>query len=159
MSNPSSPASPSSDSDTESSVPECRVCGKSGGAPLCRFYPASLYGEAFVGNDETDCLHFACGSSSTANKDWALLSVAQVKKTYGQGKAAKLALTKTRTAAGPRKFGNVTEVVLVQEFVANLVAAGGSATPKASKKKKTPAKGKGSFMKKKMTLGQMRRFL
>ena len=159
MSNPSSPASPSSDSDTESVVPECRVCGKSGGAPLCRFYPASLYGEAFVGNDETDCLHFACGSSTTTtNNNWALLSVAQVKKTYGQGKAAKLALTKTRTAAGPRKFGNITEVVLVKEFVANLVAAGGSATPKASKKK-TPAKGKGSFMKKKMTLAQMRRFL
>jgi hypothetical protein len=107
-----------------------------------------VYGDEYVGGDESVCLHFQCGSSTT--NEYKILSVAQVKKTYGQGKAAKLALGKTRTAYGPRKFGNAMEVVLVKEFVANLVAAGGNPTPKP------PKASKAAISKKKLSMKQMK---
>jgi hypothetical protein len=155
MSPTTPPTSPSVDSEEEEEeeeeeIPECRVCGKNAGPPLCRFYASICYGAGYVGGDDTDCVHFGCTTSTTAKSDWAAMSVAQIKKQYGQGKAAKLALSKTRTAAGPPKFGNVTEIVLVKEFIHNLVAAGGKAEPKKPKATKKATT-------KKMSIAALRR--
>ena len=141
-----------SDSEESNTAPECRVCGNNNGPTLCRFFPSSFYGPSYVGGEDTDCIHYDCGVSSKKNSEWSLLSVNQIKKTYGQGKAAKLALSKTRTAAGPSKFGNVTELVIVKEFLTNLVAAGGSATPKSRKVSKFKASLKKSSKKRWMKI-------
>ena len=67
----------------------------------------------------------------------------------GQGKATKAAFSKTRTASGPRRFGNITELVLVKELESNIRAAGGDPMKKkkASVTKKTVPKMKSRMAK------------
>lgn len=130
---PTRPAPGSMSSDESDSDPICTVCKKTKGAPLCHFYPASVYGADALGSDDHTYIHLQCGKTAGM-----ILSMAQVKKTYGQGKAAKLALTRTRTAYGPRTgFGSNVELVLLKEYEANLKAGGGG---KVADKKKTSGK-------------------
>ena len=79
-----------SDSDTSYSSAEqpeeCRVCKSTTGSSnlLSRFYHAGAYGSDFVGNDETDYVHYDCADANRGCKsEWAVLSVAQAKKNYG----------------------------------------------------------------------------
>ena len=80
------------DSDSETSYSsaeqpeECRVCKSTTGSSnlLSRFYHAGAYGSGFVGNDETDYVHYDCADANRGCKsEWAVLSVAQAKKNYG----------------------------------------------------------------------------
>ena len=120
-------------SDESDNDPICTVCKKTKGAPLCHFYPASVYGADALGSDDHTYIHLHCGKTVGI-----ILSMAQVKKTYGQGKAAKLALTRTRTAYGPRTgFGSNVELVLLKEYESNLKACGGG---NVVDKKKTSGK-------------------
>ncbi|MGK3739418.1 MAG: hypothetical protein ACI90V_006265 [Bacillariaceae sp.] len=82
----------SSDSESETSYSateepeECRICKSTTGSNnlLSRFYHSGAYGPDFVGNDETDYVHYNCADANRGCKSkWAVLSVAQAKKNYG----------------------------------------------------------------------------
>lgn len=111
-----------SEATMEATLP-CAVC-RSPGGKLCFFRARPKRSQ------EALAIHPGC-----SNADYVLRSAAQLRKQHGSAQAVLAALKCTRSAAGPARFGNVSEMYIVAEFEPRLAKAKAKASAaKASAK-------------------------